>query len=110
MTTSESTAQPIAESGLSERVSRLEGVVSQMDKRIDENTQAINALRVENSASHQELSARIDNSHQELSAKVNELSSKVDTLRSEMYRLVFMSFGATVGILGTLMAIFRFLG
>ena len=99
MTTSESTAQPIAESGLSERVSRLEGVVSQMDKRIDENTQAINALRVENSVGHQELSA-----------KVNELSAKVDTLRSEMYRLVFMSFGATVGILGTLMAIFRFLG
>ena len=92
MTTSESTAQPIAESGLSERVSRLEGVVSQMDKRIDENTQAINALRVENSAGHQELSA------------------KIDTLRSEMYRLAFMSFGATVGILGTLMALFRFLG
>ena len=98
MTTPESTAQPIAEPGLAERVSRLEGVVSQMDKRIDENTQAVNALRVENSVGHQELGAR-----------VNELSAKVDALRSEMYRLTFMSFGATVGILGSLMAIFRFL-
>ena len=91
MTTPESTAQPVAEPGLAERVSRMEGATSQMDKRIDENTQAINALRVENSISHQELSA------------------KIDTLRSEMYRLAFMSFGATVGVLGTLMALFRFL-
>ena len=102
MTTPESAAQPIAEPGIAERVSRLEGVVSQMDKRIDENTQAVNALRVENSAGHQELGARVGSCH-------HELSAKIDALRSEMYRLAFMSFGATVGILGSLMAIFRFL-
>ena len=91
------TTQP--ETPVVERVSRIEGIVEQINLRLAENHDGIQAL-----------SAKIDAETKSLSEKIGaqgrELNEKIDRLRIEMHRQTLI----LGGVLGGLMALFRFLG
>ena len=80
------TTQP--ETPVVERVSRIEGIVEQINLRLAENHDGIQAL-----------GAKID-------AETKALNEKIDRLRIEMHRQTLI----LGGVLGGLMALFRFLG
>ena len=58
-------------------ISRLEGVVSQLEKRIDNLEKGMRALRVE-------LAGRIDNMHAELGGRIGPLEERIDNLNTEL--------------------------
>ena len=127
------TTQP--ETPVVERVSRIEGIVEQVNLRLAENhddiqalsakidaqgekidveTKALTAkidaqgeaLRAEIREGDAALSAKIDAQGRELNAKIDAQNEKIDRLRSEMHRQTVL----VVGLLGGLMALLRFVG
>ena len=80
------TTQP--ETAMVERVSRLEGAYDQVNERLGDLTQAMTNL------------------HNKVHEVETRLNAKIDRLRIEMHRQTLL----VVGLLGGLMALFRFLG
>ena len=113
------TTQP--ETPVVERVSRIEGIVEQINLRLAENHDGIQALSEKIDAETKSLSAKIDVETKTLNEKIDaqgkalsekidaqgrELNEKIDRLRIEMHRQTLI----LGGVLGGLMALFRFLG
>ena len=109
------TTQP--ETPVVERVSRIEGIVEQVNLRLAENHDDIQALsakidaqgealRAEIREGDAALSEKIDAQGRELNAKIDAQNEKIDRLRSEMHRQTVL----VVGLLGGLMALLRFVG
>ena len=102
------TTQP--ETPVVERVSRIEGIVEQINLRLAENHDGIQALGAKIDAEIKALSEKIDAQGRELNEKIDaqgrELNEKIDRLRIEMHRQTLI----LGGVLGGLMALFRFLG
>ena len=97
--TTQPTQPETAQSPLTERVSKLEGVTEQVNERLAENTAAVNTLRTENQIEHQASRAENRAEHQARHEETNRL-------RADMNRQTLI----TVGVLGGLMALFNFLG
>ena len=105
------TTQP--ETPVVERVSRIEGIVEQVNLRLAENHDDIQALSAKIDAQGEkidaqgrELNAKIDAQGREFRAETQALNEKIDRLRSEMHRQTVL----VVGLLGGLMALLRFVG
>ena len=116
------TTQP--ETPVVERVSRIEGIVEQVNLRLAENHDDIQALsakidaqgakidaqgealRAKIDAQGEALRAEIREGDAALSAKIDAQNEKIDRLRSEMHRQTVL----VVGLLGGLMALLRFVG
>ena len=98
------TTQP--ETPVVERVSRIEGIVEQVNLRLAENHDDIQALSAKIDAQGEALRAEIREGDAALNAKIDAQNEKIDRLRSEMHRQTVL----VVGLLGGLMALLRFVG
>ena len=114
MTTQPETAQSAP---VIERVSRIEGIVEQINLRLAENHDGIQALsdkidtkvdalndKIETQG--RELRAEIHALNEKIDAKTDAIHDKIDRLRSEMHRQTLL----LAGILGGLMTLLRFVG
>ena len=110
MTTQPETAQSAP---VIERVSRIEGIVEQINLRLAENHDGIQALDTKVDALNDKidaktdaLNAKIDAQGREFRTEIHAIHEKIDRLRSEMHRQTLL----LAGILGGLMTLLRFVG
>lgn len=97
---------------MTERVSKLEGAYEQASERFAEQTQAVNALRAENHAEHQELRASHEALRAEVRTEIGNVWREVAELRKEAHRQTYLIIGVLGGLmtlLGGLMTLSRFI-